>query len=188
MRLLQIITFLLLTNLSILSATELLKIDGEVVNPACIKLMQPWLSENTDSPVIIRSVVLDTCQNSNLAYDGQKPTISDDKKVSFYKDPNDGHSYFGYTYLGKTSKGKNYIYHNGTIGVYTITKENMITDLQKNTSKRVTVINKLGDSFVPCFRSASIKDDTLVIKVKKYDPSKPTAFQCGDRIETLIIE
>ena len=188
MKLLQIITFLLLINMSILSASELLKINGKVVNPACIKLMQPWLSENVDSPVIIRSIVLDTCQNSNLAYEGQKPTISDDKKVSFYKDPNDGHSFFGYTYLGKTSKGKNYIYHNGTIGSYTITKENMITDFKKNTSRSVTVITKLGSSFIPCFQSAIIKDDILVVKAKKYDPSKPTAYQCGDTIETLIIE
>ena len=174
--------------MSILSASELLKINGKVVNPACIKLMQPWLSENVDSPVIIRSIVLDTCQNSNLAYEGRKPTISDDKTVSFYKDPDNGHSYFGYIYLGKTSKGKNYIYHNGTIGSYTITKENMITDFKKNTSKSVTVITKLGSSFIPCFQSAIIKDDILVVKAKKYDPSKPTAYQCGDTIETLIIE
>ena len=104
MRLLQIITFLLLTNLSSLSAAELLKIDGEVVNPVCIKLMQPWLSEKVDEPVIIRSIILDTCQNSNLAYGGQNPTISDDKKVSFYEDPNDGYSYFGYIFLGKKFK------------------------------------------------------------------------------------
>ena len=184
----QITTFLLLVCLSSLSARELLKIDGEVVNPSCIKLMQPWLSENADSPVIIRSIVIDTCQNSNLAYKGQKPTISDDKTVSFYKDIDDAHSYFGYTYLGKTSKGKNYLYHNGTIGVYTITKENMITDLQKNTSKRVTVISKLGDSLIPCFQSASVINDALVVNLKKYNPNKPRAFQCSDTLKTLIIE
>ena len=92
------------------------------------------------------------------------------------------------SFLVKNSKGKNYIYHNGTIGAYTITKENMITDLQKKTSKSVTVISKLGDSFIPCFQSAIVKDDTLVVKVKKFNASKPTAFQCGDTIETLIIE
>jgi len=188
MKLLQITTFLLLANLSILSANELLKINGDVVNPACIKLMQPWSSENAKSPVIIRSIVLDTCQNSNLAFKGQEPIISDDKRVSFYKDPDDGHSYFGYIYLGKTSKGKNYIYHNGTIGAYTITQENMIIDLQKKTSKNVTVINKLGDSFIPCFQSAIIKDDKLVVTVKKYIAAESASRKCSDKIETLIIE
>ncbi len=188
MILLRITIFLLLISLSTLSASELLKITGEIVNPACIKLMQPWSSENTDSTVIIKSVVLDTCQNSNLAFNGQKPTIDDNGTISYYEDSNDGHSRFAYRYLGKTSKGRSYIFHNGTIGAYTITKENIITDLQNNTIKSVSVINKLGDLFVPCLQSAIVKNDTLIVKVKKYNPDKPSAFQCTDIIETLIVK
>jgi len=178
----------LLISFSILSASKLLKITGEIVNPVCIKLMQPWSSENTDSPVIIKSIVLDTCQNSNLAFNGQKITIDNNGTISYHQDLNDGHSHFAYRYLGKTLKGTSYIFHNGTIGAYTITKENIITDLRNNTIKSVSVINKLGDLFVPCFQSAIVKNDTLLIKVKKYNPDKPSAFQCSDIIETLIIK
>ncbi len=185
---LRITTFLLIISLSALSASELLKIAGEIVNPACIKLMQPWSSESADSTVIIKSVVLDTCQNSNLAFNGQKPTIDDNGTVSYYEDPTDGHSRFVYQYLGKTLKGTSYIFHNGTIGAYAITRENVITDLQKNTIKSVAVINKLGDLFVPCFQSAIVKNDTLIVKVRKYSPDKPSAFQCSNIIETLIIK
>ena len=188
MNLLRIIFFLLLIKLSILNASELLKIDGQIVNLACIKLMQPWLSESSSSTVIIRSVVFDTCQHSNLAFKGQKPTIDDEGTVSYYENPDDAHSRFAYRYLGKTSKGVHYIFHNGTIGAYTITKENIITDLQNQISKSVSVITKLGDSFIPCFQSAVIDNDTLVIKVRKYDPNKSTALQCADSIETLTIQ
>lgn len=185
---LRITTFLLIISLSTLSGSELLKIAGEIVNPACIKLMQPWSSESLDSTVIIKSVVLDTCQNSNFAFNGQKPTIDDNGTVSYYEDPTDAHSYFAYRYLGKTSKGTSYIYHNGTIGAYIITQENIIKDLQKSTTKSVSVISKLGDLFVPCFQYAVVKNDTLIVKVKKFSPSRPTAFQCSDTIETLTIK
>lgn len=185
---LGITTFLLLISLSVLNASELLKVSGEIVNPACIKLMQPWLSESADSPVIIKSVVLDTCQNSNLAFSGQSPTVDDNGTVSYCEDPNDAHSCFAYLYLGKTLKGTNYIFHNGTIGAYTITRESVITDLQKNTIKSVGVINKLGDSFIPCFQFAIVKNDTLIVKARKYSSDKPRAFQCSSIIETLIIK
>ncbi len=187
MTLLRIITFLLLIDLSVLNASELLKINREIVNPACIKLMQPWSSENSNSTVIIKSVVLDSCQNSNLAFEGRIPTIDDNGTVSYYEDTTDTHSYFAYRYLGKTTEDISYIFHNGTIGAYTVTRKNIITNLQHNTTKRVSVINKLGDLFVPCFQYAVIKNDTLIVTVKRYNPNKPGAFQCTDIIETLII-
>ncbi len=183
----RIIIFLLV-GLFGLNASELLKIDGKAVNPACIELMQPWLSEKSNDNVIIKSVVLDTCQNSNLAFKGREPTVNDDGTISYYKDPDDGHSRFAYRYLGKTSKGIHYIFHNGNIGVYSITNEKIISDLQKNTTRNVTVINKLGDSFVPCFQDGVVKNDNLIIKVKAYMPDEPVAFQCSDSIETIILK
>ena len=188
MKLFPITLFLSLAYLMPLNASELLKINAKVVNPACIKLMQPWSSENANSPIIIKSIVLDACQESNLAFKGQNPVLGDDGTVTYYEDENDVHSRFSYRYLGVLSNGRHYIYHNGTIGVYSISKEDIVIDILKNATKSVSVINKLGDSLVPCFQSSVIKNDTLVVKVKKYNPEKPSAFQCSDMIETIILK
>jgi len=188
MYILRTIFISLLTVSSLLYAETFLTIHKHTVNPACIKLMQPWLSERANSIAIIKSVVLDTCQNSNIAFKGQKPTINDEGTVSYYEDPKDVYSYFAYRFLGKTSKGIIYLSHKGTIGAYTITKESIITDLQKNTRKSVSVINKIGDTVMPCFKDAIIENDSLVVKSYRFDPSKQYSKRGADTIVTAIIK
>ena len=76
----------------------MLMIFNQPINPACINLTSPGLS---DKGVIIRSIIPANCQNSDRAYPGQHP-----KHISTlgfcYKD---GRAEFCYKNIGRTKSG-----------------------------------------------------------------------------------
>ena len=62
------ITLLLFISISSLFGASKFLINNNIINPACIKILQPNLSESSE--IIIHSIVLESCQNSNLAFEG----------------------------------------------------------------------------------------------------------------------
>ena len=159
------------------------KIDGQVINPACIKLMQPWKSEHSN--IIVRSIVLENCQNSNVAFSGIQAYKNGE--TSYCEDPNDGHTCFEYKYLGKTDDGTYFLFHQGYVGAYFISEKKLKDDLKVKKSTRLHVLTKIGDSLIPCFQEATIDKNQLIIVKKKFDAYQPTAFQCQKESETIIL-
>ena len=84
-------------------------LEGEIINPKCVELLQTDISENTN--IIIRSVILEECQGSNLAFDGQDYAIEDNDTVGF----GEGHDYFSYSVLGRLENGDFLIFHGGHV-------------------------------------------------------------------------
>lgn len=158
-------------------------LNGEVVNPRCLDLLQTSPAENTS--IIQRSLVLETCQTSELAYTGQDYAIDNNNTIYYYGDPDEGRSYFGYRVLGQTTDGIFVIYHVGTIALYQIETETIDFDFLNSQPEAVQVLTKLSESFVPCFRSATLTpNDMLTLQAERYEANAPRAEQCTGILET----
>jgi len=177
------ITFILLIGISSLFGTSKFLINGNTINPACIKILQTSLAESSE--IIIHSLVLESCQDSNLASVGMNSYKKGE--TSFCSDPDDGHTCFSYKVLGTTKNNIFYLFHSGYIGAYTIKKQ-PIYNLETNKSLTVHILTKVGSSFIPCFQSARIDKNKLLITKKIFDAYQPTAFQCQTKLEELTFE
>ncbi len=156
--------------------------EGKVINPKCVNLLQSWQS---DSGIITRSIIIDSCQDSNLAFEGKNLSISHDGTVSYYEDPNDGHSKFGYRVVGRTLNNVFVLFHQGYIGLYRLREQNVTSDFSKNKEKSVMVLTKLSDAWMPCFISAKTQGNKLIIVKDIWDSSQSRAAQCTSDRETL---
>ncbi|MGR5152448.1 hypothetical protein [Photobacterium swingsii] len=156
---------------------------GKVINPKCVQLLQPSLSENT--AIITRSIVIDTCQNSNLAFEGLNYSVNSNGGVEYIEDNNDPHTRFSYQVLGKFSTNVYALYHLGTVGIYRYEKESVLFDFSTNERQPVHVLTKLSESFMPCFKVGHIAGSYLKITKSKWDSNAPKASQCLDSDEVL---
>ncbi|MDO6496928.1 hypothetical protein [Photobacterium sanguinicancri] len=156
---------------------------GKVINPKCVQLLQPSVSENT--AIITRSIVIDTCQNSNLAFEGLNYSINAMGGVEYIEDINDPHTRFSYQVLGKLSTNVYALYHLGTVGIYSYEKESVLFDFTTNERQSVYILTKLSESFMPCFKAGNIAGGYLKITKSKWDSNAPKANQCLDSDEAL---
>ena len=139
---------------------------GQPINPKCVNLLQPWMS---DYGIIVRSLVIDTCQDSNLAFEGRENvSLSDDGTVSYYEDPNDGHTYFGYKVLGVTQNNIHVLQHMGELGFYKLEKMELRPYFNEE-AEISTVLTKLSSDDSYCFVSARIEKNIVVITRSKRD-------------------
>jgi len=156
---------------------------NEAINPKCVDHLKTWLSES--ATIITKSIIIDSCQYSNLAFKGRDYSISENGTVSYYEDPEDAHSYFGYRVIGRALNNVFALYHVGYIGLYSLKEQDIIFDFSKNDAKSVKVLTKLSEAYIPCFKSANIRGNKLVIVKKVWDASAPRASQCTDVSETI---
>lgn len=162
--------------------------NGNIINPKCINLLQTSKSESPEFGIILRSVIIDSCQESNLAFKGRDYHLSSDGSVSYYEDPDDGHSYFKYEVLGKTERGVFALAHSGYIGLYRLENQPVDFDFNYSNEQRVNVLTKLSQSWVPCFRSAQVKGNQLQVIKHVWDPAASRAEQCSDTLETVTFD
>jgi hypothetical protein len=158
---------------------------GKAINPKCVNLLQTWISESPEYGIITKSIVIDSCQDSNLAYEGKDYSVSKDGTVSYYEDPQDGHSHFGYRVVGRTLNNVFVIFHSGSIGLYRLQERDVIFDFSQSDAKSVKVLTKLSGTWMPCFKSAEIRENRLLIVKDVWDSSAPRASQCTGVSETL---
>lgn len=155
-------------------------LNGEPINPKCVELLQPWIS---DYGIIIRSIVVDTCQESNLAFEGKyNINISNDGTVGYYEDPQDGHTYFGYKVLGLTANNIYVVQHMGKLGFYRI-QNSKIRHNWIDEDEDSKVLTKLSgdDSF--CFVSAQI--DGNIVKINRLEQESKW---CGSKEYTTTYD
>ena len=159
---------------------------GQAINPNCVNLLQTWSSENANT--IIRSIIVDTCQESNLASEGADFSSKEDGTIYYYEDPDDRWSYFGYKVIGKSSEDIFVLQHGRSIGLYRLEHKNLSFDFSVNTLDSVRVLVKLSEADIPCFQSAAIVGNQLMITKKVWDDNAPRAKQCKNSLETITFD
>lgn len=162
--------------------------NGNIINPKCINLLQTFESESPEFGIILRSVIIDSCQESNLAFKGRDYHLSSDGSVSYYGDLDDGHSYFKYEVLGKTERGVFALAHSGYIGLYRLESQPVDFDFNYSNEQMVSVLTKLSQSWMPCFRTAQVKGNQLQVIKHVWDPAASRVEQCSEKLETVTFD
>ena len=193
-----LITFLLLflsnqllaseQNPSSLSYLEGFNYQGKVINPKCVNLLQVWGSESPEYGIIAKSIIIDSCQDSNLAFEGKNFTTDKKGTITYYEDPKDGRSSFSYRVVGRTLNNIFVLFHSGYIGLYKLEEQDVIFDFSKKEKTSVTVLSKLSETWTPCFQSAHIIGNKIIINKFEWDSSTSRANQCTKVNEKLVFD
>tara|TARA_B100001123_G_C14938289_1_gene878627 strand:+ start:178 stop:780 length:603 start_codon:yes stop_codon:yes gene_type:complete len=161
---------------------------GAIINPKCVNLLQTWSSESSAYGIINRSIIIDSCQDSNLAYEGRDFSVGKDGTVSYYEDPRDAHSYFGYKVVGRTLNNIFVLFHSGYIGLYRLEEQEITFDFSQKTKKSVLVLTKISGSWTPCFDAAETRGNALIVRKGVWDSSAPRSSQCTEATEELTFD
>jgi len=154
---------------------------GQAINPVCIHKMRPWLS---DGGIIVRSIVLENCQNSNWGSHGDSITFDNDSVSAIIE----GEA-FKYRVIGKTTTGLFVLLTtNNYITTYRIEEQIIQPDVLKPQTEKVHILTAIGDSWVPCLSQARVQGNKLIIEKRAFDPDAPRPEQCKDQIETVEAE
>ena len=121
---------------------------NEPVKPVCIHNIFPALSEKN---FIIKPIILEDCQKSNLGFHSDKIQVSDNvvsAKTSA--------EIVQYQVIGKTTDNIFIIFFKGNIAAYEIKKELIKTNLLGDHKETKHILSVIGYSFVPCFKKGKI--------------------------------
>lgn len=172
---------ILMASLSQAHAAEPFKgfnLAGKAINPVCLSKMAPWIS---DTAIIVRSIVLETCQDSNWAFNDSPVKIKGDTVSTEIE----GES-FSYEVIGRTTSGVFLVSQSGEqIFAYRIDVAQVKADLLEGKARPAHVLTALGQGFVPCFLSAKVKGDVLVVQKQVSDLNAPRSDQCKSKIEMV---
>ena len=161
---------------------------GKIINPKCVNLLQTWASESPEFPIITRSIIIDGCQDSNLAFEGKEFKIQENGTVSYYENPNDVRSNFGYRVLGRSLNNIFILFHSGYLGLYRLDDRNITFDFSKQQKRKVTILTKISESWLPCFNSLEVKGNIVTIKKATFDSTAPRSSQCTEVEEILTYD
>ena len=151
---------------------------GKAINPVCLQKMVPLMSDNG---IIVRSIVLETCQDSNWAFNDQPVQVEGDTVSTVIEDEP-----FSYQVLGKTPAGVFVLRQTGNeIYAYRIDVVAAKPDLLAPATQQVHVLTVLSQSFVPCLQSAVVQGDKLVVKKQVSDMNASRAEQCKTKVQTV---
>jgi len=164
-------------------------LDSKVINPLCLEQMHPWLS---DGVIIVKSLILDYCQDSNWAFDYNPVEVKGNIVSTKVKDAVDSEvtsSTFSYEIVGKTDNGL-FIARlsENEIAAYTIEEKTINSDLLKPDPAKVHILTQVALSFVPCLQSAWVEGNKVFVTKNVYDQDAPRPEQCKPQTETLSYE
>jgi hypothetical protein len=164
-------------------------LDGKVINPLCLEHMHPWLS---DGVIIVKSLILDDCQDSNWAYDDYPVEVKDDVVSIRLKDGVDSEvssSTFSYRIVGKTDNGLYIAWlAENEIAAYTLEEKTVKSDLFDPKPDKVHILTQVALSFVPCLQKARVEGNKVFLTRNVYDRDAPRADQCKPQMETVSYE
>ncbi len=133
-------------------------------------------------------MIVDTCQDSNQAFEGADAKVDEDGTLYFYDDPTDGHSYFGYRVLGKIGNDAFALFHGGYVGLYRLYEKEVDYDFLTVEKGRARILEKISQSWMPCFESGTVQGDVLVVRKRIWDQNASRSSQCTKNYETLEID
>lgn len=158
-------------------------VKGEPVSPVCLEHIHPWLS---DTDIIIKSVILDYCQDSNWTFAFNPIKIDGDLVSSRIKGEEDSEiesATFSYRVIGKTDNGM-FILElpgNNEIAAYTITEQTIKSDLFDPKPEKMQILTQVSLSFVFCVDKAWVKGNTVSVQRHVRDDNA----HCTDKVETV---
>jgi hypothetical protein len=161
-------------------------IGGEVINPMCLQKMRPWYS---DGAIIIKSIVLENCQNSNWAY-AVNPIVVDGNLVSTKVEgavaSEVESEVFSYEVAGRTDSGVFVLMlSDNWVAAYRIDEQVVKDELFKPQTSRVHVLTALGESWVPCLQKVAVKGNKVVIEKQIYHQDAARPDQCDTKMEMV---
>jgi hypothetical protein len=170
-----------LSNALALDISREFAIKDEPINPICIKNMLPLMS---DRGIIVKSIVLDHCQNSNWAFTEEDVIVDGDSVTA----KSDGEN-FTYKVLGKI-KSDIFILHltGNIIGAFKLENSKLRLNIASDIIEDLTILTYIGDVFVPCFVELKIEDNKVTIEKYKDDMNAGNSEACKTTTETIEIE
>jgi hypothetical protein len=164
-------------------------LDGKVINPLCLEHMHPWLS---DGVIIVKSLILDYCQDSNWAFNANPVEVKDDIVSTKLKDGVDSEmssSTFSYEIVGKTDNGLYIAWLSGNeVAAYTLEEKAIKDDLFDPKPAKVHILTQVSLSFVPCLEKVWVKGNKVFVTKDVYDQEAPRPDQCKAQKETVSYE
>jgi hypothetical protein len=165
-------------------------VNGEPVSPVCLEHIHPWLS---DTDIIIRSIILDDCQDSNWAFAYNPIRIDGDVVSTVIKGKVDSEvesSTFSYEVVGRTDNGMFILMlpANSEIAAYSITEQTIKSDLLDPRPARKKILTQVSRSFVACLEKAWVKCNTVFVRKHVRDENAPRPEQCTPKMETVSRE
>jgi hypothetical protein len=165
-------------------------VKGEPVSPVCLEHIHPWLS---DTDIIIKSVILDYCQDSNWTFAYNPIKIDGDLVSTVIKDKVDSEvesSTFDYEVAGKTDNGMFILMlpANNEIAAYTITEQTIKSDLFDPHPLKKQILTQVSLSFVACMEKAWVKGNTVFVQKHVRDENAPRSEECNTKLETVSYE
>jgi hypothetical protein len=159
---------------------------GEIINPLCLEHIHPWYS---DGVPIIKTLILDYCQDSNWASLYTPIEVEGDVVSTRLKDGVDSavsSSTFSYQIIGKTENGLFIaLLPQNEIAAYTITEQTIHSDLLDPRPDRVHILTQVALSFVPCLQKAWVEGSKVFVTKNVFDADAPHADHCKPGIETV---
>ncbi|MGL1932213.1 MAG: lysozyme inhibitor LprI family protein [Desulfotalea sp.] len=159
--------------------------NNNIINPKCVNLLQPDLSEKANDSIIMQTIIVDTCQESNLAFEGQEYEVTKDGAINYQDVPGDPYSAFSYRVIGRAKNGVFVLFHNGKVGLYRLFEEEIKFDFASTSSRVVKALSKLSETWVPCATNLSVKGNDIYITKNRYNPNAVGAGQCAGDVEVM---
>lgn len=162
-------------------------VKGEPVNPVCLEHIHPWLS---DTDIIIKSIILDYCQDSNWAFPFNPIKVDGDLVSTVIKGVEDSEiqsSTFSYRVVGKTDNGM-FILElpaNNEMAAYTITEQTIKSDLFEPDPTKVKILTQVSLSSVFCVEKAWVKGNTVFVQKHVRDENALRSGMCTPKMETV---
>jgi hypothetical protein len=162
-------------------------VKGEPVSPVCLEHIHPWLS---DTDIIIKSIILDYCQDSNWAFAFNPIKVDGDLVSTVIKGKEDSEvesSTFDYRVAGKTDNGM-FILElpaNNEIAAYTITEQTIKSDLFNPQPSKEHILTQVSLSFVFCVERVWVKGNTVFVEKHVRDENAPRSEMCTPKMETV---
>jgi hypothetical protein len=161
-------------------------IKGQVINPLCLEHIHPWSS---DGVIIVKSLVLEYCQDSNWAFADNPIEVEGDVVSTKLKNGVDSEvssSIFSYRIVGKTDNGLFIaLLPENEVAAYTIAEQTIKSDLFAPDPDRVHVLTQVALSSVACLQTIRVEGNTVIVTKNVLDEHAPRSDQCTPKIETV---
>lgn len=159
---------------------------GKVINPLCLEHIHPWLS---DSTIIVKSLILDYCQDSNWAYEDNPTTVDGNvvsTKVKGAIDSEVTSSIFSYEIVGKTDNGLfiAVLPQNSEVAAYRIDEQTIKSELFNPQPEKVHILTQVSLSLVLCMNKVWVKGNKVFVEHNVVDENAARPDMCTAKLQT----
>lgn len=162
-------------------------LDGKVINPLCLQRIHPWVS---DGVIIVKSLILDYCQDSNWAFADNPIRVDGNVVSTLVKGEVDSEiesATFSYEIVGKTDNGLFIAILAGTgdIAAYRIDEQVIKSDLFTPNPQKVRILTAVAEAHMDCMQKVWVVGNKVFIERNVVNETGPRYARCKPQVETL---